>query len=138
MKASEFNGAAQHTQGPMRVYEVKLIHRLHDWDAILKYAAPDAKTARKWALRKMATPPDWLITRAAIAKPHCGASQPAAAHLLWYVEEWEERCWFEDELTARVYLLLVRAAFKLRPGIDLFLGRDVPPEIVAEAVGGTA
>ena len=46
------------------IYEVTLIHRTHDWDATLKYEAPNARTARTWALRKMAAPRDWLIVGA--------------------------------------------------------------------------
>jgi hypothetical protein len=51
---------------------------------------------------------------------------------LWYVTDWAQRRWFDDELTARTYLLLMREAFSLRPGIDLFLGRDIPPLHVSE------
>jgi hypothetical protein len=57
---------------------------------------------------------------------------------MWYVMDWAQRYWFEDELTARTYLLLMRAAFNLRPGFDLFLGRDVPPEHIAKATGSAA
>ena len=45
----------------------------------------------------------------------------------WYVLEGDdaaqERSLFDDELTARTYLLLVREAFGLRAGVNLFLGR---------------
>ncbi len=43
----------------------------------------------------------------------------------WYVEESSERLWFPDEFTARTYLLLMRAAFDLRPGTDILLGRGL-------------
>lgn len=54
----------------------------------------------------------------------------------WYVTDgWGERRWFTDEITARIYLLLIRAAFDMRPGIDIFLGRDVPPSHITKATG---
>jgi hypothetical protein len=56
----------------------------------------------------------------------------------WYVDYGAQRLWFEDEFTARTYLLLMRAAFHLQPGIDLFLGRDVLPERIARATGSAA
>lgn len=46
------------------VYEVKLIHRLWDWDATLRFAADTAKNARKFALLKMADQDQWLIVSA--------------------------------------------------------------------------
>lgn len=49
---------------PRRVYIVELIHRIHDWNATLTFEAPDSKTARKWALRKMGSPGYWLATKA--------------------------------------------------------------------------
>lgn len=45
-----------------RFYIVHLIHKLHDWDATVRYLAPDARTARRWATSKMADPQAWLIT----------------------------------------------------------------------------
>jgi hypothetical protein len=48
----------------MTTYRIKLIHRLYDWDAVLKFNAPDAKTARKWALQKMAEPDKWIVVKA--------------------------------------------------------------------------
>lgn len=54
----------------------------------------------------------------------------------WYVTDWARRHWFgDDELTARTYLLLMREAFGLKPGIDLFLGRDIPPWQMTQATG---
>lgn len=44
----------------MHLYEVKFIHRLHDWDAFFRFQAPDAKTARKWARYKLANRADWI------------------------------------------------------------------------------
>lgn len=71
--------SAKPTPDRYRLYEVKLVHRLHDWDATLKYAAPSAKTARSWALGKMANPRDWLIVSAAIAKQeHAALLSPEA------------------------------------------------------------
>ncbi len=50
---------------PIRhLYEVKLIHRLWDWDATLRYSAKTARHARQFARIKMATPGDWLIVSA--------------------------------------------------------------------------
>ena len=59
----------------------------------------------------------------------------SAAKFQWYVlEGWcAPRRWFVDELTARTYFLLVCEAFDLKPGIDVFLGRDVQPPHVAAA-----
>lgn len=54
---------------PRKLYEVKLIHKTHDWDAGFTYEAPDAKTARKWAMTKLAVPADWLIISAKTVKP---------------------------------------------------------------------
>lgn len=56
-----------------RRYQVDLIHRVHDWDASLKFMAPDARTARRWALRKMAEPAAWVDVRAA-STPNGGTS----------------------------------------------------------------
>lgn len=47
----------------------------------------------------------------------------------WYVEHGPERFWFEDELTARTYLLLMRKAFGLKGNVDIFLGGGKPPRI---------
>lgn len=57
----------------------------------------------------------------------------------WYVVDFPgQRRWFgQDELTARTYLLLMRAAFNLKPGFNLFLGRDVPPPHIAKPTGCT-
>lgn len=46
------------------MYEVRMIHRINDWNASVQYLAPDARTARKWAAAKMAYPNDWLIVSA--------------------------------------------------------------------------
>lgn len=46
------------------LYEVKLIHRICDWDAVLTYEAPDARTARRWAKPKMAVPDEWIVVSA--------------------------------------------------------------------------
>lgn len=48
----------------MTVYRVQLIHRLYDWDCVLKFAAPDSKTARTWAIQKMAEPDKWIVIKA--------------------------------------------------------------------------
>ena len=53
---------------PRRLYEVKLIHRLHDWDAALKYEASDARQARKFAPSKMAAPRFWIVVSARMVK----------------------------------------------------------------------
>ena len=48
----------------MHLYEVKLIHRVFDWDASFSYAAANARQARKWALYKLTHPENWLIVSA--------------------------------------------------------------------------
>ena len=47
-------------------YTVHLIHRYSDWDARLTFRAPDARTARKWALGAawLAQPDQWIIISA--------------------------------------------------------------------------
>lgn len=48
----------------MHLYEVKLIHRVCDWDCSFTWAAPDAKTARRWVTYELSKPDDWLIVSA--------------------------------------------------------------------------
>jgi len=48
----------------MYLYRVRFIHRQYDWDAEFQFAAPDAKTARKWAAMKLANQSDWLFVEA--------------------------------------------------------------------------
>lgn len=50
----------------MKLYSIILIHRLHDWDASFKFQAPNARTARRWALAKLAMPGDWLVVKARV------------------------------------------------------------------------
>lgn len=45
------------------LYRVKLIHTLYDWDCEFTYEAPDARTARKWALVKLADN-RWIVISA--------------------------------------------------------------------------
>lgn len=53
---------------PRRLFTIRMIHRLYDWDATLTFEAPSHRTARAWALVKMATPSDWLVVSAAVVK----------------------------------------------------------------------
>lgn len=46
------------------LYNVHCIHRRNDWDATFEFKAPDAKTARKWALNKLAEADMWIVVRA--------------------------------------------------------------------------
>ena len=56
----------------------------------------------------------------------------------WYVMEWPRRYWFgQDEDAARTYLLRTMCAFGMKAGIDVFLGRDVPPPHIAKLAGIT-
>lgn len=46
----------------------------------------------------------------------------------WCVMDWAQRYWFgQDETTARTYLELMAVAFGMKPGIDVFIGRETPP-----------
>lgn len=57
----------------------------------------------------------------------------------WYVMDWARRSWFgDDELTARTYLHLMMRAFDMKPGVHVFLGRDVPPQHIVKAQHGSA
>lgn len=48
----------------MRLYRVEFIHKMHDWNASFEFAAPNARTAATWARAKLASPADWLKTKA--------------------------------------------------------------------------
>lgn len=55
---------AAHREHTMHRYHVRLIHRVHDWDASFTFNAPDARTAKKWALCKMLNREAWLAVEA--------------------------------------------------------------------------
>ena len=53
---------------PLRLYDIRLIHRQFDWNASFQFLAPNARKAREWALWKMKDEASWLVTSARIAK----------------------------------------------------------------------
>lgn len=63
-KAARKSSAKPSQPARLYPYVVKLIHRVHDWDCELKFAATDSKQARKWATAKMAQPSHWLVVAA--------------------------------------------------------------------------
>lgn len=50
------------------LYKVTLIHKTYDWDAELKFKASGKAEAHEWALSKMSTPEQWLVTKAEVVK----------------------------------------------------------------------
>ena len=57
-------------QPAWKKYKVSIIHRVYDWDSSFTMQAPDAKTARKWAMLKLAHPHMWLAVKAEQVKPN--------------------------------------------------------------------
>lgn len=51
-----------------KLYEVKLMNKINDWDATLRYRAPTRYMARKWSTAKMRVPAEWLIVSCCIVK----------------------------------------------------------------------
>lgn len=45
-----------------KLYRVRLIHKMHDWDVEFQFRAPDAEKAREWSFAKLAIPGAWVVS----------------------------------------------------------------------------